>query len=108
MVDVQTASQVFSELVFNPQCFLIHDNAMLSPAQWDDVREKKATVHWNVKVHIFQVSIRFSGNRASIGPVVFISHLLHCSWYSVEPVDGTNEVRIIFDVERFPDWSAFH
>lgn len=56
-----------------------------------------------------QVFIRFSGNRASIGPVVFISHLLHCSWYAAQEVDEeTNEFLILFDVKRFPEWSAFY
>ena len=38
VVDVQRASPVFSELVYNPQCFLIYDDPFLPPTQWNDVR----------------------------------------------------------------------
>ncbi len=37
VVTVQRASPVFSQLVYNPQCFLIYENASRSPGQWDDV-----------------------------------------------------------------------
>lgn len=38
VVDVQTSSSVFSELVYNPQCFLIYDNTTQRPTNWRDVR----------------------------------------------------------------------
>lgn len=54
-----------------------------------------------------QVFLKFSGNRASIGPVVFISHLLHCSWYSAKISNETNEIVIIFNNQSFANWTAF-
>ena len=39
VVDVQMSSPVFSELVYNPQCFLIHENATLPPTRWNNVRQ---------------------------------------------------------------------
>ena len=55
-----------------------------------------------------QVSIRFSGNRASVGPAVYISHLDHCSWFSANRVDNlTNEIDVTFGIERFPNWKVF-
>ena len=37
VVDVQRSSQVFSQLIFNTQCFLIFENATIAPDQWDEV-----------------------------------------------------------------------
>ncbi len=39
VVNVQRASPVFSQLVYNPQCFLTYENSSLAPADWNDVRE---------------------------------------------------------------------
>ncbi len=55
-----------------------------------------------------QVSIRFSGNRASVGPAVYISHLDHCSWFSVNTAENnTNEINVTFQIEQFPNWKVF-
>ena len=37
VVTVQRSSVVFSELIFNPQCFLLHEDTNLPPSHWDDV-----------------------------------------------------------------------
>ena len=37
VVDVQRSSQVFSQLIFNTQCFLIFENSTIAPDQWDEV-----------------------------------------------------------------------
>ena len=37
VVDVQRSSQVFSELIFNPQCFLLNRDVTLPPSEWDNV-----------------------------------------------------------------------
>jgi hypothetical protein len=55
-----------------------------------------------------QVSINFSGNEASIGPAVYISHVLHCSWYSINFINKTNQINITFNSDAFLEWTAFH
>ena len=42
VVDVQRSSQVFSELIFNTQCFLIFENTTIAPDQWEQVRQQIA------------------------------------------------------------------
>lgn len=37
VVDVQRSSLVHSELIYNPNCFLIHNSSTLAPDDWDDV-----------------------------------------------------------------------
>ena len=37
VVDVQRSSIVHSELIYNPNCFLIHNNSTLAPDDWNDV-----------------------------------------------------------------------
>ena len=37
VVDVQRSSMVHSELIYNPNCFLIHSNSTLAPNDWDNV-----------------------------------------------------------------------
>ena len=45
VVDVQRSSLVFSQLIFNPQCFLIHENSSLSPQEWTDVSHTIPCIH---------------------------------------------------------------
>ncbi len=41
VVDVQRSSPVFSELIYNPQCFLIYEDPLAQPAHWEDVRSQE-------------------------------------------------------------------
>jgi len=63
-------------------------------------------LHINV---LRQVTVRFSGNNASVGPALLISHLQHCSWYQSDRVqtDSINEVLTIFSVKHFVNWTVF-
>ena len=53
-----------------------------------------------------QVVIRFHGNRARVGPAVFISHLDLCAWFSVvrEGGNDTNFISATFSVQNFTNW----
>ena len=37
VVTVQRSPLAFSELIYNPQCFLLHENSSIAPDKWDDV-----------------------------------------------------------------------
>lgn len=45
VVEVQRSSPVFSELIYNPQCFLINHDPTLQPAEWEDVSLK---LHYSI------------------------------------------------------------
>jgi hypothetical protein len=87
VVDVQRTSPVFSQLIFNTQCFLIFEDTTISPDLWE------------------QVNISFSGNRALVGPAVYASHLDLCSWYSAR--NGSNHIVSPFCTTNFTQWTVF-
>ena len=41
VVDVQRTSQVFSQLIFNTQCFLIYEDTTTAPDSWEEVSTHK-------------------------------------------------------------------
>ena len=42
-------------------------------------------------VLLFQANMIFNGNKARVGPVMFVSNLAACEWYSLNPSEYFEE-----------------
>ena len=91
VVDVQTSSSVFSELVYNPQCFLIHEDATLPPSQWTQVRK-------TIKLKINNLSYcpihLFFPSPSSPPSSIFLSLSLSFSLYSISSARGQSSSQV--------------
>ena len=54
-----------------------------------------------------QVVIRFQGNRARVGPAVYISYLDLCAWFSVM-TEEKNANTANFSISSFTNWPVFN
>lgn len=57
VVDVQRSSKVFSQLIFNTQCFLIFENATTAPDKWEEVSVDRNIVHVKLPFWELQCSV---------------------------------------------------
>jgi hypothetical protein len=81
VVDTQRTSSTFSNILFNPYCFLLFEDVHEAPAKWTNV------------------TIIFKNNSASVGADVFAGSLESCSWYSFR--------NPFFNIKQFQNWSIF-
>ena len=72
---------------------------------WREDKNKHIIISFNLP----QVMIRFHGNRARVGPAMFISHLDLCAWFSVIRGGGndTTFITATFSVRNFTSWPVF-
>ncbi|XP_019857682.1 PREDICTED: uncharacterized protein LOC109585984 [Amphimedon queenslandica] len=84
-VDLQRFPSVFTQLLFNPLCFILYED------------ENTAPVDWNPRM------IHFHGNHAQLGSVMYMSYFDLCSYYSSDRDNYNN----IFSIKSFPSWPVF-
>ena len=61
----------------------------------------------NVQTVFPQVVVHFQGNRARVGPAVYISYLDLCAWFSVVSENG-NVNTADFSISSFTSWPVFN
>ena len=61
----------------------------------------------NVQTVFPQVVVHFQGNRAHVGPAVYISYLDLCAWFSVVSENG-NVNTADFSISSFTSWPVFN
>ena len=85
-----TLPETFSNVLYNPLCFLVYEFEQTPPNEWNvcyynavhEILNKYISIMimYNMFVAIMQVSLNFIGNSATLGSIGYLGSVKSCSW----------------------------